>query len=173
MALVIGLVFGLSFYSYNAKVVSRDPMPMPFGIGVSVVLSGSMEPELSVGDLIIVVKEDAYAVDDVVVFQSGQSAVVHRIISIDGEDVVTQGDANNSPDEPISVFAIKGRVKTAIPGVGYFISMVKTPMGTIVILGLAIFLWVRYLGQEKQVENDQLDHIREEIEKLKQQQKKQ
>lgn len=173
LALVIGLVFGLSFYSCNARVVSRDPMPMPFGMGVSVVLSGSMEPELSVGDLIIVVKADDYAVGDVIVFQSGQSAVVHRIVSIDGEDVVTQGDANNAADEPINVKSIKGRVKTSIPGVGYVVSMVKTPIGTLAILGLAGLLWLRSFSKEKQEQNDQLAHIREEIERLKEQQEKQ
>ena len=173
LALVIGVVFGLSFYSCNARVVSRDPMPMPFGIGVSAVLSGSMEPELSVGDLIVVIREDRYVVGDVIVFQSGQSAVVHRIISIDGENVITKGDANNSPDDPINVNAIKGKVKTSLSGVGYVVSMIKSPVGTILILGLAVLLWVRSLGKEKQEENDQLARIREEIEKLKEQQEKQ
>ena len=44
MIVVISLVIGLSIYSWNARRVVGNSLPMPFGIGSSVVLSGSMEP---------------------------------------------------------------------------------------------------------------------------------
>ena len=51
---VCGLVLGLNIYSANAKSLVGNHLPMPFGYGAAVVLSGSMEPTLSVGDLILV-----------------------------------------------------------------------------------------------------------------------
>ena len=39
----IGIVLGLFVYNQNAQGLLRDKMPMPFGYGMSVVLSGSME----------------------------------------------------------------------------------------------------------------------------------
>ena len=39
----IGIVLGLFVYTQNAKGLLKDKMPMPFGYGMSVVLSGSME----------------------------------------------------------------------------------------------------------------------------------
>ena len=136
---VLAAVIGLNIYALNATRLSGNPVPMPLGFGMSVVLSGSMEPELSVGDMIIVVPSDAYAIGDVVVFQSGRTAVVHRIIGIEGEEVITQGDANNAPDDPISLSAVRGKVVFTVPFVGYLVNLIKTPLGTILLLGLAIF----------------------------------
>ena len=48
------LVFGFNLYSANAGALIGNRLPMPFGYGAAVVLSGSMEPALGVGDLIFV-----------------------------------------------------------------------------------------------------------------------
>lgn len=51
--LILGVFLGVRFYVWNAQSLTGNAVPMPFGIGASVVLSGSMEPALSVGDLLI------------------------------------------------------------------------------------------------------------------------
>ena len=53
---LLGLLMGLQIYFVNAGRVMGDPLPMPFGYGAAVVLSGSMEPTYSAGDLLIVKK---------------------------------------------------------------------------------------------------------------------
>lgn len=47
--------------------LAGNQVPMPFGMGVAVVLSGSMESELITNDVIIVRETNDYAVGDVVV----------------------------------------------------------------------------------------------------------
>lgn len=170
---VLAAVIGLNIYALNATRLSGNPVPMPLGFGMSVVLSGSMEPELSVGDMIIVVPSDAYAIGDVVVFQSGRTAVVHRIIGIEGEEVITQGDANNAPDDPISLSAVRGKVVFTVPFVGYLVNLIKTPLGTILLLGLAIFFLESSFKKDKKQDQDELETLRKEIEQLKQEQNKQ
>lgn len=167
---VIALVLGLGIYEINATRLGGNAVPMPFGVGASVVLSGSMEPELSVGDLLIIAEQEAYEVNDVVVFQEGRASVVHRIIRMEGDTVITMGDANSGEDEPMDVSLIKGKVVFAVPLVGYAVNVIKTPLGVLIVLGLAIFLMERSFAKEKQQENDQLRQIREEIEKLKREQ---
>ena len=54
---LLGLLMGLQIYFVNAGRVMGDPLPMPFGYGAAVVLSGSMEPTYSAGDLLIVKKD--------------------------------------------------------------------------------------------------------------------
>ena len=44
--LFLGLVLGTGIYMICAERISKDPFPMPFGIGVANVVSGSMEPAL-------------------------------------------------------------------------------------------------------------------------------
>ena len=178
---IAALIVGLNVYSLNASRLAGDLVPMPMGVGATVVLSGSMEPTLSTGDLLIIAKQDSYQVDDVVVFQANRMAVVHRIVELyekpvqgeDGEEIqqmaITQGDANNTPDDPIQVSQIKGTVVFRLPIVGYLINMIKTPVGTILILALAIFLLERSFHKEREKDQDKLDAIRREIEKLKQQ----
>ena len=131
------------------------------------VITGSMEPELSTGDLLLVVAREEYKADEVVVFLDGRSAVVHRIISMDGDTVITQGDANNQADEPISTELICGKVVLAIPLLGYLVSVIKTPLGTLLILALAVWLLNRSFRREQKEKTEQLDMIRAEIERLK------
>lgn len=166
------LIIGLNIYSINASQLAGDTVPMPFGIGAAVVLSGSMEPELSVGDLLVVTWRETYKIGDVVVYQDGRMAVTHRIIAISEDEIITRGDANNAEDAPITQDQIKGEVVLAIPLVGYAIGAIKTPLGTLCILVLAIFLLERSFHAEKQKDREELDAIRAEIERLKQEQNK-
>ncbi len=78
--IVLLFVAGIGLYTTIAKVVGGNEMPMPFGYGIGVILSGSMEPELSMDDVIIVKDTGDYQLNDVVVFKSGSSLTVHRIV---------------------------------------------------------------------------------------------
>lgn len=164
---LLAVLVGVSIYSMNARMLGGNALPMPFGFGMTVVLSGSMEPELSVDDLLIVTPADTYEVGDVVVFQTQRTAVVHRIVAIDGETVITRGDANSGNDEPITVQNIKGRVVCAIPFVGLIVNLIKTPVGTVLLLGIAFWLLEASFKKEKEQKNAELDAIRREIEELK------
>ena len=164
------VVLGINVYTFNATRLAGDALPMPFGYGASVVLSGSMEPELSVGDLLIVQAQESYQVNDVVVFQTGRTPVVHRIIAMDEETVTTQGDANNTPDEPIFKTNLKGEVILVIPMVGHLINQIKTPVGTIVLLALALLFLEGSFKKEKEDDQEAIDALRKEIDRLKNEQ---
>ena len=166
----VGIFLGCNIYLWNAQSLTGNALPMPFGVGAAVVISGSMEPELSVGDLIIVKERDAYEIGDVIVFQDGRMSVTHRIAAMDEETVTTKGDANNTADDPIPYDCIKGEVVVAIPVVGYLVNIIKTPLGTLCILALAIILMERSFRIDKQKDADELNAIKAEIEKLMQDQ---
>lgn len=167
--LVLGLlavIIGFNIFSLNASRLAGNQVPMPFGYGASVVLSGSMEPTLSVGDLLILKEETAYFEGDMVVYQSGKLAVVHRVVSINGETAITRGDANNVNDEPIPVTAIKGKVISAIPNVGRLVWAIKSPIGLIITVALAVLLVEGSYRQEKKEKDNQQEQLKAEIRKL-------
>lgn len=94
------------------------------------VLTGSMDPTYPPGTLIVVepVEPDELAIGMPVTYQlrSGDPTVVtHRIIASTqsakgGRTYITQGDANNVPDEkPVLYEQIRGRVRYSIPYLGY------------------------------------------------------
>lgn len=168
--IICGAVLGVNIYLANAKSLGRNQMPMPFGYGASVILSGSMEPELSVGDLIIVGESESYLEGDVVVFQDKTSLIVHRIVEIEGDSIITQGDANNGRDEPITADAIKGKVLFHIDGAGNVVDFLRTPVGTLIIIALAIALVEIPRRREKEADDAEKQKILEEIIRLKKEQ---
>ena len=163
----VGLVIGLSVYNWNARRVVGNELPMPFGIGVSVVLTGSMEPELSANDVIFVKKADDYSVGDVVVYSTGGSLTVHRIIFIEGDEVITKGDANDAEDKPINRSTIIGRVAWSVPYVGAVVRVLKTLPGTLLILVIAGYFIYRSWQKEKLAGDSEIEKIKEEIRQLK------
>ena len=166
------IVVGGSVYSCNAQNVTGNVMPTPFGIGVGVVMSGSMEPEFSVDDLIVSVARDTFEVGDIIVYQQKRMLVVHKIIQIDGDIAITKGTANNTTDEPIALSDIKGEVVCKIKGVGKVVSWIKSPLGTTLILALAILLLVKSYQGENEEKSDEVLEIKKEIEKIKRENEK-
>lgn len=164
---VISLIIGFKLYTWNAKNLVGNAMPMPFGIGASVVLSGSMEPELSVNDLVLVRKHDSYNIGDIVVYQDGSILVIHRIVSIDGDKVITQGDANNAADDPINISAVKGKAMCHIPFVGGAVRFLQSPAGFIILVIAAVALFELPYLQERKKSDDELQKIKDEIRRLK------
>lgn len=161
------LFLGYNIYLWNVQSMQGTVLPMPFGVGAAVVLSGSMEPALSVDDLIVVIARENYHVDDVVVYQSGSSLVVHRIVGVDGEMVTTQGDANNAPDDPVDISIIKGAVVGRVRNVGWAIRLMKAPAVSFCFMGLAIYLMERSFRREKDSDDQKMEKLQEEIQRLK------
>lgn len=166
---IISLFLGIALYLWNAETLVGNAMPMPFGFGISAVLSGSMEPEYSVDDLVIVKKSDDYKIGDVVVYQSENSLIMHRIISIDGNEIITKGDANNIEDSPIKREYVKGKGIARIRKAGAVVMFLKTPAGFLIMLMGAIVLFELPYYKERRKAIDEQEKIKEEIKKIKNQ----
>lgn len=82
-----------------------------FGFRIFKVASGSMSPYLNVGDVIIIKSDDNYQTEDIVTYKDKDDLyVTHRIVSINGKEIVTKGDGNNTNDTPIRVEDVVGKV---------------------------------------------------------------
>lgn len=76
-----------------------------------IVVSGSMRPELEIGDIIIIKRCSDYNVNDIITYEIDNYLVTHRIIEKDGENFVTKGDNNNVQDDnKVSLQNIKGKM---------------------------------------------------------------
>ncbi|MDD6060941.1 MAG: signal peptidase I [Ruminococcus sp.] len=164
-----GMIVGVGVYFFNASSLMGNQIPMPFGYGVAVVLSGSMENTLSVDDLVIIRAADDYAVNDIVLYQEDSTLVIHRIIRIDGDEIITKGDANNIADEPINKSQIKGVLVRSISGFGAVVRILKQPLSVFLILAAVVVLMELSFRKEKNKDSKTLDAIKVEIEMLKQQ----
>lgn len=124
-SVVVGVVM-VALLALAAAVVA---VPALLGATPLTVLTGSMEPALSPGDVVVVRPVDPaqVRVGDVVTFQpvSGDPALVtHRVVGVTwgGERVAgftTRGDANGASDDPIVPGQVQGRVVYSVPFVGH------------------------------------------------------
>ncbi len=76
---------------------------------------------LSRGDLLAVLRPDNLGIGDIVIYQRDRNGItiVHRVVRIDGDTLVTKGDNNAGPDQPILRPDIQGKVLFAVPVLGY------------------------------------------------------
>lgn len=142
--ITIFVVFLVTFNVYNfvsIKLLHKD-LALVNGYAVLEVISGSMEPTIKVGDLIIInTNEEKYGLGDIITFRDiNGSFVTHRIINIEDNVMVTQGDANDSPDEEMSVSSIVGKYKIRIPGAGKLMTSLKNPLVMVLILAIGIII---------------------------------
>ncbi len=141
LLLFLVLVLASNLYVVCIRAITGEEHPTVAGISWAVVLSGSMEPEVGLDDLIINVAQDSYQVGDIITFDDGTKLTTHRIIRETAEGFITMGDANNTEDaNPVKPEQIVGKVCVNIPNVGLFIGFLRTPMGLIclVLLGLLV-----------------------------------
>jgi len=143
--------------------VSIFILPRFGGFMFDVVLSGSMEPELSVGGVLAIkpVEPRQISVGDIVAYSSGvEKVIAHRVIEVQPDGYfITKGDANEDPDvSPVPASSVVGEVFFHLPYLGYAAAFVKTRLGfllTILIPGLAIIslelknMWQGVLGMKK------------------------
>lgn len=118
------------------------------GYQVYNVISGSMEPTYSVGDLLYVktVDPDSVKVGDPITFVLNEDLVVatHRVVRIDQEKrhFYTKGDANETADAaPVHFNNLIGVPKFSIPLLGYVSDYIQHPPGLYVAIGLLAVLF--------------------------------
>ena len=121
--------------------------------------TGSMEHGIHVGDYVLISKKNKYVVGDIVTYKKDNYFITHRIIkSIDGDKVITKGDANNAADEEISMSAIVGKVIF----IGGILNIIVDYKFGIVGIFLAIYLLTCYYGVNDNSKNN--DEEKENVE---------
>lgn len=98
--------------------VAKEKYPTFCGFGGAIVNSGSMKPTIAVNDLVVTKAADSYKQDDIVLYQTDNSLVIHRIIDRNQRSYLTKGDANNKDDGWIEQAQIKGKLVFRLPKIG-------------------------------------------------------
>ena len=147
-------VFMLAVISLGALLmVSLVPVAH---IQVKVVKSGSMEPTIKTGGIVIDRPATSYRVGDIVTFGADtktQIPTTHRIVGVEGEGAttvfVTKGDANEEND-PVAtrVGDVHGKVIFTMPYVGYILDFARQPLGFALLVGVpAAFIILEEVGK--------------------------
>jgi len=124
--------------------------PLTGNIKFMVVQSGSMEPAIHTGSVVMIKPASDYKIGDVITFgevSKTKAPITHRIYDIkvvDGNPVyITKGDANNAPDaREVQKRDVLGKVLFSVPYLGYAVDFAKKPAGfaLIIIVPAAIII---------------------------------
>ncbi len=125
-----------------AVLLVASMFPIPGNYEVKIVLSGSMEPAIKTGSIVVIKPKDSYQVDDIITFGKDTKTDIpttHRIISDRVQSgmfvYTTKGDANEDTDTK-EVFESKvvGKVILSVPYVGYLLDFAKKPVGFVLLI---------------------------------------
>ncbi len=136
ITILLILLVAFNAYNFFSLKVLKHKLTTVGGYSLLEVVSGSMEPTIHVGDMIIInTKASNYQENDIVTFLDvNGSFVTHRIVSINNEEMITKGDFNNTEDEPTKIDKIVGKYVSRIPGAGKLLSSFKNPFTLVMIL---------------------------------------
>ena len=105
--IILILILGNIIY---CKFIQRKAIIKILGMARLTVLTGSMEPEISVNNKIIIKEYLDYNIGDIVTYIQEGEIITHRVIEKEGEYYYTKGDNNNTIDKPIIKEQIEGKV---------------------------------------------------------------
>ncbi len=158
-----------AFIAVIALLLIVSAFPIEGNLQVKTVLSGSMEPAIGVGSIIVIKPANEYRIGDVIAFQFAEeeTPITHRIYDLKVTEgiisFITKGDANEEPDNR-GVFEreIIGRVLFDVPFVGYAVNAAQTPIGFMLIIVVPATIIIY----------DEVKKVKDEIIRLKNQKKK-
>lgn len=150
---MVDVLIGALLAAFVALAVALVGIPAAFNGTNLTVLTGSMEPVIHPGDVVVVKRIDntnmsELGVGDVISFlpfPDDPTVVTHRIIAVtnsaEGRSFITQGDANNQVDYwgPVLDDHVRGKLMYVVPKIGFvkqWLAQNFTGFGTIAGIGL-------------------------------------
>lgn len=148
-----------------ALLVIISAFPITGSYKLMIVQSGSMEPSIKTGSVVVVKPSDSYKIGDVITFgpfTKTKPPTSHRVFDIrveTGQPIyITKGDANNAPDaREVFHSEVMGRILFDVPYIGYAIASAKKPFGFVALILIPAVI----------ITTDQIKNIWQEIKKRK------
>ena len=116
-----------------------------------IVRSGSMEPAINVGDMVLAgpVGTGGIKPGVIISYEAGKNLITHRVLSIDGNTLITKGDANKEPDpNPVRLSQVQSRYIFRIPYVGYVAGFLRTRPGWLLSIVLPSIVLVGFIVKD-------------------------
>lgn len=138
LCLILIFFILLNIFSMNNKSL--------FGFRIYRVISGSMQPALQIGDVIIVKKSNNYSERDIITYSNGLTTITHRIIAINNDEVITKGDANEVDDKPINKEQIVGKFFFRISNFSLFSIILSKNVIYLIMIFLLVLIFLLVIG---------------------------
>lgn len=113
-----------------------------FNYRIFKVVTGSMEPNIKIGDVVLIKKEKNYKIGDIVTYKHENNYITHRIVAVKGNKIITKGDANNTNDEAINKKDVVGKMILKLTVLSYINYLIGYPIVWVLlfIIGMVVIL---------------------------------
>ena len=131
--LAAAILFLILSPSYEARIVRSESMKGALNLGDVVVMGpardiSNIKPDMIIG------------------FMRSEEMIAHRVVSVEGDNIQTKGDAVEDNDPWLVPFSdVKGVYLFKVPYLGYVSRLARTPMGWGLLVILPATLLVGYL----------------------------
>lgn len=132
------------------KIISPNQIASLFGYKAFVISSGSMEPTLNTGDIVITkqIKQDQIQKQDIITFVKDEYTITHRIVDIVEENgntyYQTKGDNNNTSDADLVKYEeIEGVYVLKINSIGNIVVYAQNTTAVLIIIICVIYIMYR------------------------------
>jgi len=171
LTIILLIVLVLVIYGRLTVMFSKNSYPNYFGYTLFEVSSGSMEPALSINDVVLVkLNYKNYEKGDIITYANEKGEIItHRIVFINADTITVQGDANNTVDNPIKKDQIIGKVERVYPQLSVWQKVITEPKVLVVlfITLLAFDFALSYDGDKDKTEKKKEEEIPKEKKKEK------
>ncbi len=169
VTVILLLILAVIIYGRLSIMFTNNSYPNYFGYTMFEVSSGSMEPALSVNDIVVVkIGNDNLVKDDIITYINDKNEIItHRIVIVNSDTITVMGDANNTYDTPINRDQVVGKVIKVYPELGVWQKVITEPKILIVlfITLLAFDFAISYDGKEKEVKKTKSKKVKKEKKK--------
>ena len=154
------LIFSLVIYVGYMKYIKHENDINIFGFRTYMVATGSMEPEYSIGDMIIIKEtpKEKIKAGDVIndISENKADTITHRVIEVEEKQgqtyYKTKGDNNNSEDpEPINYNQVQGVLVFKISKLGKVITKLLTGTGITILFAFIILSYLKDKNKEEKI----------------------
>lgn len=157
LTIILLIILLVVIYGRLTVLFSKNSYPNYFGYTLFEVSSGSMEPALSINDVILVkLNYKDYEKGDIITYVNEKGEIItHRIVLINADTITVQGDANNTIDNPIKREQIIGKVERVYSQLSVWQKVITEPKILVVlfITLLAFDFALSYDGDNKDVKD--------------------
>ena len=164
--LFVSVLVALCVYTFIVTDVLKKDYANVFGYTYFVVATGSMSGTIEVNDVVIVKLTDDVELNDIVTYQGqNEEFITHRVVKKIGNQIITQGDVNNTEDEPISKEDIVGKV-TMVISPNFVIKLIAVLLIVFILLAFLNFDKIFkkiVIGEENLPKKKELGKIPEEL----------
>lgn len=155
--IILIVLFIANIINIYKAIVHKEQISTVFGYGGALIVTGSMEPTINPGDLVIVKQQKEYHKGDIISYKGENTSTTHRIVGATETGFILTGDANNKEDGEISKDKVIGKVVKIIPGFMRVVEIVNSPVSIVILISVVYLIYKGTILIKRKIKKEEVE----------------